>query len=80
MPWGVTPQSYWAYDIHMFAFYLMWGIAVGAFGALIRSIISPSPVHGGTNQGAVRYTSHEKRRPEAAFDTVPIRKKFTSPC
>lgn len=39
MPRGVTPISHDVYDLHMFAFWMMVGIAVVVFGALTWSIV-----------------------------------------
>lgn len=39
MPRGVTPISHQTYDLHMFAFWMMVGIAVVVFGAMTWSII-----------------------------------------
>src|SRR5699024_7048527 len=39
MPRGVTPISHQIYDLHMFAFWMMVGIAVVVYGALLFTVI-----------------------------------------
>lgn len=67
MPYGVTPVSHTAYDIHMLMFWICVGIGVVVFAALIYSLIKYRK-----SQGAVAATFHESTKVEIAWTVIPL--------
>jgi len=67
MPRGVTPMSHGAYDLHMLAFWIMLGIAVVVFGAMIWSIIFHR-----RSRGHEAAQFHENTKLEVAWSIAPL--------
>ncbi|MGH8271528.1 MAG: cytochrome c oxidase subunit II transmembrane domain-containing protein, partial [Gammaproteobacteria bacterium] len=67
MPRGVTPMSHQIFDLHMFAFWMMVGIAVVVFGALIWTIVFHR-----RSRGAKASQFHENLKFEVAWTIAPF--------
>ncbi len=67
LPRGVTPISHQVFDLHMFAFWMMVGIAVVVFGALTWSIIFHR-----RSRGREAAQFHENTKLEVAWSVTPF--------
>lgn len=67
LPRGVTPVSHQVFDLHMFAFWMMVGIAVVVFGALTWSIIFHR-----RSRGHEAAQFHENLKFEVAWTIAPF--------
>lgn len=67
LPRGVTPISHQVFDLHMFAFWMMVGIAVVVFGALTWSIVFHR-----RSRGQEAATFHENTKLEVAWSIAPF--------
>lgn len=67
LPRGVTPISHQVFDLHMFAFWMMVGIAVVVFGALTWSIIFHR-----RSRGREAAQFHENTKLEVVWSVAPF--------
>lgn len=67
MPYGVTPVSHDAYDMHMLLFWVCVAIGVGVFGVLIWSLIRHR-----RSRGAVASKFSENVKLEVVWTIIPV--------